>query len=72
MWKNGVPHYTAPDLICIVDAETGRPVCNPNLKPNEKVAVLLFPCDPMWKTPKGIELLGPRAFGFDFDPIPAF
>lgn len=72
MWKNGDPHYTAPDLICIVDAETGRPVCNPNLKPNEKVAVLLFPCDPMWKTPKGIELLGPRAFGFDFDPIHAF
>ena len=55
-----------------MDAETGRPVCNPNLKPNEKVAVLLFPCDPMWKTPKGIELLGPRAFGFDFDPIHAF
>lgn len=72
MWKNGVPDYTAPDLICILDAETGRPVENPTLREGEKVAVLLFPCDPMWKTPRGLELLSPRAFGFDMDPIHAF
>lgn len=72
MWKNGVPDYTAPDLICILDAETGLPVGNPMLKEGEKVAVLLFPCDPMWKTERGLELLSPRAFGFDMDPIHAF
>ncbi len=72
LWKNGVPEYTAPDLICILDAETGRPVGNPMLRAGEKVAVLLFPCDPMWKTPRGLELLGPRAFGFDMEPLHAF
>lgn len=72
MWKNGQPDYTAPDLICILDTETGMPVCNPMLREGQKVAVLLFPCDPMWKTPRGLELLSPRAFGFDMDPIYAF
>lgn len=72
MWKNGNVDCTAPDLICILDADTGMPICNPNLEPGERVAVLLFPCDKMWKSEKGLSLLGPRAFGFDIDPVFAF
>jgi DUF917 family protein len=28
------------------------------------------PMDPVWHTPPGIALLGPRHFGFDFDHVP--
>ena len=72
MWKNDTVDVTAPDLICILDAETGMPIGNPMLTKGQRVAVLLFPCDPMWKTERGLELLSPRAFGFEMDPVHAF
>ena len=29
-----------------------------------------IPAHALWRTAKGIELLGPRHFGFDFDYVP--
>jgi DUF917 family protein len=34
------------------------------------VSVLAWPCDPLWRTPRGIELAGPLAFGYDFNYVP--
>jgi DUF917 family protein len=34
------------------------------------VSVIAFPCDPIWRSEKGIETAGPRAFGYDFDYVP--
>ncbi|MDX6533975.1 MAG: uncharacterized protein QOF68_1719, partial [Gaiellales bacterium] len=36
----------------------------------QRVSVIAFPCDPIWRTPRGMELAGPRPFGYDFDYIP--
>ena len=33
-------------------------------------SVVAFPCDPIWRTPAGLALAGPRAFGYDFDYVP--
>jgi DUF917 family protein len=27
-------------------------------------------CDPVWRTEKGLQAAGPRAFGYDFDYVP--
>jgi uncharacterized protein len=27
-------------------------------------------CDPVWRTERGLEAAGPRAFGYDFDYVP--
>ena len=29
-----------------------------------------MPCHPLWRTEKGLELVGPRYFGIDTDYIP--
>ena len=38
--------------------------------PGREVVFGAPPMDPVWHTPPGIALLGPRHFGFDFDHVP--
>ena len=40
------------------------------LRYGQRVSVIAFPCDPIWRTPRGLALAGPRAFGYDFDYVP--
>ena len=61
---------TAPDLICLVDTETFIPVTTEALKYGKRVLVVGLKCYPMWRTPEGIALVGPRYFGIDADYIP--
>lgn len=61
---------TAPDLICLVDTETFAPVTTDALKYGKRVMVLGIRCFPLWRTPEGLELVGPRYFGIDTDYIP--
>lgn len=59
-----------PDLITIVDSETGDAVPTERLRYGQRVVVLAWPCDPRWRTPRGLEVAGPRAFGYDLDHVP--
>ena len=67
---------STPDLICVLDNETGEPVTTEGMRYGNRVAVLGVPCDSRWTTPEGLRLTGPRAFGYDHDytsilgPIP--
>lgn len=61
---------TAPDLICLVDTETFTPVTTDGLKYGKRVLVVGLKCYHMWRTPAGLELVGPRYFGIDTDYIP--
>ena len=60
---------TTPDLIVVVDAETGEPITTETLRFGHRVAVVAAPMDERWHTPAGLELVGPRYFGYDVDPI---
>ena len=66
-WKDGAVVLTCPDLICVVDSATGMPLTNPNCLPGMELSVLAFPCHPLWKEPRALEILNPRFFGFDMD-----
>ncbi|WP_239253448.1 DUF917 domain-containing protein [Listeria ilorinensis] len=68
--KNGQPIALTPDLICLVDLETLNPVTTEGLKYGKRVRVLALPCDPQWRTAKGLETVGPRYFGYDLDYVP--
>jgi uncharacterized protein len=59
-----------PDLICIVDAETGRPIGTEEQRYGLRVAVIAIPAPPLLRTPEALRVMGPRAFGYDFDFIP--
>ncbi|MCY4105585.1 MAG: DUF917 domain-containing protein [Chloroflexi bacterium] len=61
---------TVPDLIAVLDAESAEPITTEGLRYGFRVAVIAFPCAAQWRTEAGIELVGPRYFGYDVDYIP--
>jgi DUF917 family protein len=69
-WREGQPQATVPDLITIVDEQSGRPITTEGLKYGLRVAVLGFPSHDQWRTPAGLDLVGPRAFGYEIDYVP--
>ena len=69
--RNGEIVCTVPDLICVVDSETGEPVTTELLRYGLRVTVLGLPAPDLWTTPEGLAVAGPRVFGYDtaFSPI---
>ncbi|MCL6577459.1 DUF917 domain-containing protein [Kyrpidia sp.] len=61
---------STPDLIVALDADVGTPITSDRLKYGMRVDILAFPAPPKWRTPKGIEVAGPRYFGYDVDYVP--
>src|SRR5699024_9346270 len=59
-----------PDLIIIVDPETGEAIRTDIIKYGYRGYVLLVPADEKLRSNKGIDVCGPRAFGInkDFQP----
>ena len=68
--RDGEIVATVPDLIIVLDAETGEPITTEELRYGFRVTVIATPCDRRWRTPAGIELAGPRYFGYDVDYVP--
>ncbi|HEX3722247.1 MAG TPA: DUF917 domain-containing protein [Nitrolancea sp.] len=60
-----------PDLITIMDVESGEAITTEHLQYGFRVVVLGIRCDAKWRTPAGIDLAGPRHFGYDieYEPI---
>ena len=67
---NGEFAATVPDLIAVLDSETGEPITTEALRYGMRVAVIAFPCAPQWREPAALELAHPRYFGYDVDYIP--
>jgi DUF917 family protein len=68
--QDGQTVASVPDLIIILDAETGEPITTEGLRYGFRVTVIAAPCDIRWRTSQGLALVGPRSFGHDFDYIP--
>ncbi|MCY0909360.1 MAG: DUF917 domain-containing protein [Sulfobacillus thermotolerans] len=67
---NGTIMASVPDLICVLDSETLQPITTEGLNYGQRITVLSLPAEPIWHTPKGLETVGPRYFGYDFDYVP--
>lgn len=61
---------SVPDLIIVLDSETGQPITTEELRYGFRVAVVALPCDPRWRSAAALDLVGPRYFGYDFDYVP--
>ncbi len=61
---------SVPDLITVLDSETANAIPTERLRYGQRVTVIGFPCAPVWRTPAGLALAGPRSFGYDFDYRP--
>jgi DUF917 family protein len=68
--EDGKLRAVTPDLIAVLDEETGYPVTTENIRYGARVTVVAFPAHPKWRTEVGLETAGPRYFGYDCDYIP--
>lgn len=68
--EDGQRLVMVPDLICIVDSETGRPIGTEEQRYGLRVSVIAIPCAPLLRTPESLRMMGPRAFGYNFDYVP--
>jgi DUF917 family protein len=61
---------SVPDLITVLDSETADAIATESIRYGQRVAVIAFACDPVWRTERGIAVAGPRAFDYEFDYLP--
>jgi DUF917 family protein len=64
---DGEPIATSPDLICVLDTETGEAIGSETIRYGQRVTVIALPSPPVFLTPKGLQHVGPRAFGYDLE-----
>ena len=50
--------------------EEGNPVTNPHARAGQKLTIFALPAAAIWKTEDGVDVFGPRSFGFHFDYVP--
>ena len=70
---DGVETYlaTVPDLISVLDTQTGLALGVPEFRYGLTVTVLGITCSPRWtETKKGLEYGGPAAFGYEIEYKP--
>jgi uncharacterized protein len=70
--RDGEVVATTPDLICVLETDTGEAITTESMRYGNRVTVLGIPGDPRWTTPAGLDVVGPRYFGYDHDyrPLP--
>lgn len=68
--EKGEVVVSVPDLISILDTERGEPITTENIRYGFRVTIVGLPCDAQWRTPAGLELGGPRHFGYDIEYVP--
>ncbi len=66
-WLDGAPRVMTPDLICVMDSVSGEAIGTETLRYGQRVSAVALPAPPILLTPKGLEHVGPRAFGYDLD-----
>jgi DUF917 family protein len=66
-WKEGEAVAMSPDLICVLDTVSGNAFGTETIRYGMRVTVIALPAPPVFLTPKGLDHVGPRAFGYDLD-----
>lgn len=73
-WRDGQFDASAPDLITALDPKTGWAIRGGKIigsfVEGQEVAIVGFPGPARWRSPQGVDMLGPRHFGFDETYVP--
>jgi uncharacterized protein len=56
---------TTPDLIIVLEHDTGEPITTEGLRYGQRVRVITAPSDERWHTPEALAMVGPGYFGYD-------
>ncbi|MFO1081418.1 MAG: DUF917 domain-containing protein [Reyranellaceae bacterium] len=71
-WRDGTAIAMSPDLICVLDTQSGEAVGTETVRYGQRVSVIALPPAPLFLSEKGLAHVGPRAFGYDLDYRSAF
>ncbi len=66
-FRDGQPIAMTPDLICLLDTVSGEAIGTETVRYGQRVTVVALPAPDVLTSPKGLEHVGPRAFGYDLD-----
>jgi DUF917 family protein len=66
-WQDGRIIVTVPDLICVIDSESGEAVGTEALRYGQRVTLVALPAPAVFLSERGLAHAGPRAFGYDLD-----
>lgn len=69
LWEDGEPRVTVPDLITLLTSDRGEPLTTELVSYGCRADVLVLPCADLIRTERALQVVGPRAFGFDLDPV---
>jgi uncharacterized protein len=64
--RDGKVLAIVPDLICILDSETGEAITTERIRYGQRVTVLGVSVPPIMRTPEALEIFGPQAFGLAY------
>jgi hypothetical protein len=67
VWRDGAPLASTPDLICVIDNDSGEAIGTETVRYGQRATVIALPSPPIFHTKAGLANVGPRAFGYDFD-----
>lgn len=62
--EDGEVRAIVPDIISVLDLQTGDVIQTERLRIGQSVSVLALACDPIWRSEQGLALGGPGAFGY--------
>ena len=65
--RDGEIVVMVPEIICVMDSLSGEAVGTETLRYGQRVKVVALPAPEVLMSPKGLEHVGPRAFGYDVD-----
>jgi len=64
---DGEVRATVPEILTVLDSLSGEAVGTETLRYGQRVTVAVLPAPPLLTSERGLELVGPRAFGYDLD-----
>jgi DUF917 family protein len=67
---NGKIVATTPDILMLLEQETGFPITSETLQYGLKTNLIALPAPSIWTIANGLALVGPRQFGYDVDYQP--
>lgn len=67
---NGETRALVPDLICVLEHETGEPITTEGLRFGQRVVVFGISTPQVMRTPEALRIFGPQAFGLSEEFIP--
>lgn len=67
--RDGEVVATVPDLITVLEIETGKPITTENLRYGYRVIVLGIPTPEIMRTDAALDVWGPPTFGYDVEYV---